>query len=199
MQLSGTSMAAPIVSGAAALLLQGVPSMSPAQVKLAMQSGATYVPVGGLMGAGAGSLNIWAARKNSSTGLVGSLLTTLVGGGATTSSGASFSDQGTLATRLYGGLGIRLLSLLQAPLAWLNPSLLNTGDLNLLGLTNPLASIAPKWLLYGEMGGWTNDQAIMWGTSLRNPQGQAIMWGTSTTTDGTAIMWGTSMTSPDPR
>jgi hypothetical protein len=49
------------------------------------------------------------------------------------------------------------------------------------------------------MGGWTNDQAIMWGTSLRNPQGQAIMWGTSTTTDGTAIMWGTSMTSPDPR
>jgi serine protease AprX len=199
MQLSGTSMAAPIVSGAAALLLQGVPSMSPAQVKLAMQSGATYVPVGGLMGAGAGSLNIWAARKNSSTGLVGSLLTTLVGGGATTSSGASFWDAGTLATRLYGGLGIRLLSLLQAPLAWLNPSLLNTGDLNLLGLTNPLASIAPKWLLYGEMGGWTNDQAIMWGTSLRNPQGQAIMWGTSTTTDGTAIMWGTSMTSPDPR
>src|SRR4029077_16713652 len=64
MQLSGTSMAAPIVSGAVALLLQGVPGMTPAQVKLAIQSGATYVPDGGLMGAGAGSLNVWASRKN---------------------------------------------------------------------------------------------------------------------------------------
>lgn len=57
----------------------------------------------------------------------------------------------------------------------------------------------PKWLLYGQYAGWTDEQAIMWGTTLRNPQGQAIMWGTSYTTDGTAIMWGTSMTSPDPQ
>src|SRR5207244_2519905 len=50
MQLSGTSMAAPMVSGAVALLLQGTPSMSASQVKLALQSGATYVTSGGLMG-----------------------------------------------------------------------------------------------------------------------------------------------------
>ena len=37
--------------------------MSPAQVKLAMQTGATYVKDGGLMGAGAGSVNFWASRK----------------------------------------------------------------------------------------------------------------------------------------
>jgi serine protease AprX len=36
LQLSGTSMAAPMVSGAVALLLQGTPSMSTPQVKLAM-------------------------------------------------------------------------------------------------------------------------------------------------------------------
>jgi serine protease AprX len=199
MQLSGTSMAAPIVSGAAALLLQGVPSMTPAQVKLALQSGATYVHDGGLMGAGAGSVNIWASRKNSASGLLGSVLTSVVGGLTSTSSGASFWDEGTLAPRLYGGLGVRLLSLLQAPLYWLNPSMLRAGDLNLLGLGNPLASITPKWLLYGQVAGWTSEQSIMWGTNIQNPQGQSIMWGTSYTTDGTSIMWGTSMTSPDPR
>ncbi len=47
MQLSGTSMAAPMVSGGVALLLQGTPSMTPAQVKMALQAGATYMPDGG--------------------------------------------------------------------------------------------------------------------------------------------------------
>ena len=45
---------------------------------------------------------------------------------------------------LYDGWGIRLLSPLEAPLVWLNPSRLKYGYINLLGLTNPLASIQPK-------------------------------------------------------
>jgi serine protease AprX len=62
MRLSGTSMATPMVSGAMALLLQGSPGLTPTQVKLALQSGASFVADSGLMGAGAGSLNIWASR-----------------------------------------------------------------------------------------------------------------------------------------
>ena len=41
MYLSGTSLAAPMVSGGVALLLQGSPNLSPAQVKFALQNGAT--------------------------------------------------------------------------------------------------------------------------------------------------------------
>jgi hypothetical protein len=182
-----------------ALLLQGSPNMGPSQVKMALQAGATYVPNGGLMGAGAGSVNFMASRKSAST-LLGLLPTGLIGGLLAAPSGAMYWDQGTLANRLYAGKGIRLLSILQAPLAWLNVSLLNIGDLNLVGLGNPLASVVPKWLLYGEVAGWTGGQSIMWGDSIYDPSGQSIMWGDTYMTDGTSIMWGDAvMSSADPK
>jgi len=81
---------------------------------------------------------------------------------------------------------------------WLNPSLLHYGDLNLLGLLNPLASIGPKWLQYGVVGDWTTKQAILWGDTIYDPKGQAILWG-DTTSDDSAILWGDSMTDPDAR
>ena len=198
MRMSGTSMAAPVVGGGVALLLQGTPSMGPSQVKMALQAGATFVPDGGLMGAGAGSVNFIASRKMASS-LLGLLPTGLISGLLTAPSGAMFWDQGTMANRLYAGTGIRLLSVLQAPLAWLNVSLLNVGDLNLIGLTNPLASVVAKRLLYGEVAGWTGGQSIMWGDAIYDPSGQSIMWGDSYMTDGTSIMWGDAMTSPDPK
>ncbi|HEY2153962.1 MAG TPA: S8 family serine peptidase, partial [Vicinamibacterales bacterium] len=199
MQLSGTSMATPMVSGGAALLLQGTPNLAPAQVKLALQMGATFVKDGGLMGAGAGSVNLWAARKIAASGLGGQLVSTLVGGILTPASGVAFWDSGSLATRLYQGSALRLLSPVTALLAWLNPSLLRVGDLNLLGLSNPLASVVPKWMLYGQVAGWTGSQSILWGDSIYDPQGQSILWGDSTQTAGTSILWGDSMTAQDPK
>ena len=63
MRMSGTSMAAPMVSGAVALLLQGNPSLNPYQIKLALQTGATYLTNDGLMAGGAGSVNFWVSRQ----------------------------------------------------------------------------------------------------------------------------------------
>ena len=199
MQLSGTSMAAPMVSGGVALLLQGNPALSPAQIKLALQSSATYVPDGGLVGAGAGSVNFWGARKIAASGLVASLVTT-VGGLLVPASGASFWDAGTLADRLYAGPGYRLLSLLDLAPAWASPSLLDFGDLNLVGgLLNPLQAVAPNPLIWGQVASWTDDQHIMWGDHIDDPQGEHIMWGDSNMTDDTHIMWGDAvLTSPDP-
>jgi subtilisin family serine protease len=133
--------------------------------------------------------------------------TTMVGGTETTRSGASFWDVGTLAARLQAGIGPRGLSAVDASLVWANPSLLTFGDLNLLGLTNPLGSLLPKSLLYGAMAGWTADPSIAWGTSMQDPQGAAIIWDTAAadaiiwdTSGNDAIIWDTAvMTSADPR
>ena len=113
------------------------------------------------------------------TNLLASAVTTTVGGALTTGSGASFWDVGTLAARLQAGIGIRGLSAVDASLAWANPSLLAFGDLNLLGLTNPLGSLQPKSLMYGAVAGWTTDPSIAWGTlDPGSRRAVAIVWGT---------------------
>jgi len=201
MRLSGTSMAAPMVTGAAALLLQGTPALTTAQLKLALQTGSTYVSDGGLVGAGAGSMNVWASRNLTAGGLntlTSTLTNTLVGGVLTVPSGASFWDSGTLSSRVYGGLGVRLLSLLDLSRVLGNPSLLKYGDLNLVGLLNPLRLVPPNPLLWGEVAGWTGPDAVIWGSQIYDPQGQAVIWGSSA--DDDAVIWGSStLTSSEAR
>jgi serine protease AprX len=196
MQLSGTSMATPMVSGAVALLLQGTPGLTPAQVKLALQMGATYMPDAGLVGAGAGSVNVWASRKIAAGGLTSTLQSGPIGGLLSNSSGAAFWDAGTLSHRLYTRQGFRLLSVVDALLAWLNPSTLKYGDLNLLGLTNKLALLPSNQLVWGPIASLTRSQdEIVWGTSMYDSDGDAIIWGTS---DEDAIIWGTTLAGDDP-
>jgi serine protease AprX len=198
-RMSGTSMSTPMVSGAVALLLQGNSSLSPARVKLALQSGSTYLPADGLMAGGAGSANFWPTRQlTGATGLT-ALLQALLGG----PSGASFWDAGTLTSRLYKGTGLRVLSLLDTLAALLNPSLLHWGDLNLVGPTNSLSTVPANSLIWGQVASWrntTNTNVILWGDTVYDPSGNVILWGDSNTTDDYVILWGDSVvTDPDPQ
>jgi subtilisin family serine protease len=189
MQLSGTSMAAAMVSGGAALLTQANSSITQEQMKIALQVGSTFMTDGGLMGGGAGSVNFWSSRKEAANGLT-NLVSTLVGGLLSPSSGVAYWDAGTMASRVYYRTGIRVLSLLEAPLAWLTPSYLHWGDLNLIGSSNPLASTAPNQILWGDVADWTNDHQILWGDAIYSPEGQQILWGDSSTSEDNQILWG---------
>src|SRR5205823_2422374 len=60
-EMSGTSMSAAVVSGAAALVLEARPGLTPAQVKAALQLTSSRVQGAGLIEAGAGSVNVAAA------------------------------------------------------------------------------------------------------------------------------------------
>ncbi len=66
--LSGTSMSTGVVSGVVALVLEANKGLTPAQVKMTLQSSATFMPEVGLVGAGAGSLNAAAAIGVALTG-----------------------------------------------------------------------------------------------------------------------------------
>src|SRR6185503_4176209 len=67
MRLSGTSMAAAVVSGAVAQVLQANPKMSPAQVKFALQYTAERLEGFGRIEQGAGSLNVPLAATMATT------------------------------------------------------------------------------------------------------------------------------------
>ena len=60
-EFSGTSMSAAVVSGAAALVLDANESLTPADVKLALQVTSSRLPGAGLIEAGAGLVNVAAA------------------------------------------------------------------------------------------------------------------------------------------
>ena len=191
LRMSGTSMAAPMVSGAAALLLSAQPNLSPAQVKFLLQTGSTYMVQAGVLGAGAGNANFWTSRQTQADA---SLLTSLTNLLLPSSGGASFNDfDGTLQNNLYGGNGIHLINLLDLPSILANPLQLVTGKLNLVGLTNPISLLLPKRILWGDISYWTTANQLTWGDTIYDTQGQQLTWGDNDTTDDYQLTWGDAM------
>jgi serine protease AprX len=191
-RLSGTSMATAVVSGGVALLLDADDDLTPGQIKVALQMSAQFVPDGGLVGAGAGSVNLPESVKLARGGLVPSLLSTLTSL-LGVSGGATFRDGGTLIDRLYGRTGVRLLGLLDLSVLWQRADDAEWGVLNLLGLFNPLGNVPAHRLIWGEVSGWTSTDHLVWGDAVQNPSGQHLVWGDSEHTGANHLVWGDSV------
>jgi hypothetical protein len=183
-------MSAAVVSGGVALLLDGAPGLTPAQVKIALQTGAQFLPDAGLVSAGTGSVDFSASQRLAQGGLVGSTLTSvtnLLG----LSGGASYRDTGSLIERIYDRTGVRLLGLLDFLNLFRDADQAEANVLNLLGLSNPIGSAAPNYVVWGTMSGWTTSYYVVWGTSMQSPDGEYVVWGTSDN-DGEYVVWGTA-------
>jgi serine protease AprX len=191
-RLSGTSMSTAVVSGGVALLLDANSNLTPGQVKMALQMGATFMPKAGLVASGAGNVNFPQSQKFEATGLLNALLTTvtnLLGG----SSGATFRDSGTLIERIYDRTGIRLLGLLDLSALFQGADYAESGVLNLLGTGNLIAQIPANHVVWGDVAAWTTQYHVVWGDNLQSPSGQHVVWGDSEHVDDNHVVWGDSI------
>jgi serine protease AprX len=181
--MSGTSMAAAMVSGGAALLLQSTPSLTPRHVKVALQVSAEFMPQAGLVAAGTGSVNLYSARKVASgnDGLLGILTTLLIGGQPVTGSGFAYLKPGAKLEQVAGGSG-RVFGLI---------------DSRKSGWSSRTSSTTPSQIIWGDTNMWTADQQIIWGDSVFNPAGQQIIWGDQVyNPSGQQIIWGDQVYNP---
>jgi serine protease AprX len=170
--LSGTSMAAPMVSAAAALMLQQTPSLTPDQIKarliastfkglvqastaIDLTTGQTFNEQADVFTVGAGLLDIQGALQNTS-------LAPATAGSALSPKAVISNDKVSLAVNGSSVLGT-------ASSLWSN-SILWGGSI-LWGVSN------------GEAG-----ESILWGGST--PLANSILWGGSSGSAGESILWG---------
>jgi serine protease AprX len=199
-RLSGSSMATGVISGGVALLVQGKWGLSPAQVKLLLQTGSSFLPDDGLMAAGAGSVNLWSSRRASSNGLA-DLVTSLpiIGALVSPPSGVAYWDRGSMTQRMYEGRGIRLLGIFDLVGALLNPSRLEWDTLHLVGSNNSVANLGPNYVIWGDVSRWTDSNYVIWGDTIQSPEGNYVIWGDTQMTEGYYVIWGDSVVDGDPQ
>ena len=181
--MSGTSMAAAMVSGGAALLLQSTPGLTPRHVKVALQITAEGMPEAGLVAAGTGSVNLYSARRvlSGNDGLLGVLSSLLVGGRPVTGSGLAYLRPGARLDQSGNG-PVRVFGLIDAR----RP-----------GWGGRLSTATPAQIIWGETNIWTADQQIIWGEQVFNPAGQQIIWGEQVyNPSGQQIIWGEQVYNP---
>lgn len=179
--LSGTSMAAPMVSGATALMLQQSPALTPDQVKTRLMktayknlvkfsaatdpaTGITYYDQADIFTVGAGYLDLQAVLANTDL--------------APTAIGSSLS-----------------------PVAAVDPAgnvVLEVNEPSVLGGNSVLWGASVLWgssVLWGANAG---GESVLWGAS--SLQGESVLWGSTLNQEesvlwGTSVLWGSNATS----
>jgi len=196
MQLSGSSMSAGFVSGAAALVLEAKPSLTARDTKAVLQMTSTFLPSAGLFGAGSGMINAAAAVELVETN---KRPETTIGGEDVVASGIYTVSTSPSRVAAVNGLSSKgqqkgLRKTVSAKQMLGGQGILwgtGTGDGILWG-TN--AGDAIIWSTNaGDVIIWGTDagDAILWGTAIvwGTNAGDSIVWGTNS---GDSIVWGTN-------
>jgi serine protease AprX len=167
LQLSGTSMAAGVVSGSVALLLEGEPRLTPRRAKLVLRATSEFLPGEGLVGGGAGSVNLLRAAR----------------------SGAAERD--SLSRSVEAGLpGYRKLSLAQEQTSLSDQDVLATV---LSDYFRGRSRTTGRSRLSNDRMSWDSDvDTIIWGstadTIIWGSTADTIVWGSAADT----IVWGSA-------
>ena len=183
-QMSGTSMAAAMVSGGAALLLESSPTLTVRQLKVALQVTAKPMISEGLVAAGTGSVNLYAARKFAAPQeLLGLLPTSTISGEIVSGGGLTYLSTGAKVDMSNAGFaGMRVFGLI---------------DVRKQPYASRTSTTGPSQIIWGEHSTWTYDQQIIWGEQILSPAGQQIIWGEQVfNPTGEQIIWGEQFYSP---
>jgi serine protease AprX len=164
-ELSGTSMAAPFVAGAVAGLLEGNRRLSPGAVRILLQYSAEPLYTEGLLGGGAGSLNLAAARELQVRGAVQA---TVVAGNPVEAGQLVFASKElwTAENILWGSAENILWGSAQNILWGSNENILWGSNENILWGSD-------ENILWGSDENilWGSDENILWGSD------ENILWG----------------------
>jgi serine protease AprX len=207
--LSGTSMAAPMVSGATALMLQQNPNLTPDQVKARLMktafkgfvqsstamdaaTGQTFSEQADIFTVGAGELDIQAALANTdlAPAAPGSALSPLAAIDSNGNVVMVENGSSVLASDFLGGDGSGII-LWGTSAVWGDDIILwgTSGpgsDIILWGTSAPGSDI----ILWGTTA--LSNDIILWGTTM-GPGGDIILWGTDMGPGDSIILWGTDM------
>ena len=171
-QGSGTSMAAAVVSGAAAVLIEERPGMRPLATKAALQLTSTFLPASGLVQAGAGSLNVLAAAAFVRDGGLGD--TTIAG--EETSAGQILIAPADQMARILRSQDVR-----------------NARSKRVRALRSSRRLARSATVIWGDSKTviWGDSDTVIWGDS------DTVIWGDSDTViwgDSDTVIWGDSDT-----
>src|SRR5687768_7034458 len=152
-QMSGTSMAAAMGSGGAALLLESSPALTGRQLKVALQVTAKPMVEEGLIAAGTGSVNLYAARKFAAPQeLLGLIPTTTISGQLVSGGGLTYLATGAKMDMSNAGLaGLRVFGLI---------------DVRKQPYASRYSTTGASQIIWGEHSTWTFDQQIIWGEHI---------------------------------
>lgn len=171
MSLSGTSMAAPVVSGAVALMLQVNPALTPNAVKAILQYTSETSSTYDVMTQGAGFLNVRGAVE------LASFFASPTSGYPTTTTWGKKLIWGK--RHLWGGRIYPNVPAWAASVMWGSPSpdsaSLMTWTALVLGLNQG----------EGVIWGASDGDSVVWGTD----GGDSVVWGTEA--EGDSLVWGT--------